>query len=583
MLYEVEQKELDALKARGEAPDWYTVKSYITVSKGYRLKGETPKGMYTRVCTHAADSLGMPELAEDFFEAIWENFLCPASPVLSNTGRPDKGLPISCFGITIDDSIDSIMDKAGELATLTKNGGGVGVNFNYIRPQGTFIKGGLNGKTDGIIPFTKIFDSTTVGISQGSTRRGASSANLNIDHGDWSEFIRMRRPEGDINRQCGNIHHCSVITDDFMERAVVRGDDYEARLKWAELMKTRMETGESYIMFYDNVNKANPEAYKKNGLAVDFTNICSEITLFSDPMHSFICCLSSLNLANWERMKDWKSKRGYNAAQLGVYFLNGILNYFIEHASKIPGMEPAVRSAVKGRAIGLGVLGWHTLLQEKMLPFESFGSMQLNNEVFRWFGLEARAASRELAKEFGEPEWCKGTGYYNSHVTTIAPTKSNSIISGGVSAGIEPIDRNTYVDRTAKGNFYEKNPVLERLLETKGMNTKDVWKKINQARGSVQKLRGLSDEEKKVFLTAYELNQMALIRQAAQRQPYICQAQSLNLFFPQGTDPLYFNKCHILAWKLGIKTLYYCKSTSGIVADAVRREATIEDCESCSG
>lgn len=583
MLYEEEQKELDALKARGEAPEWYTVKSYITVSKGYRLKGETPKGMYERVCHHAAESLGMPELREDFFEAIWENFLCPASPVLSNTGRPDKGLPISCFGITPDDSIDSIMDKSGELATLTKNGGGVGVNFNNIRPQGSLIKNGINGKTDGIIPFTKIYDSTTVGVSQGSTRRGAASANLDIDHGDWNEFIRMRRPEGDINRQCGNLHHCSVVSNDFMRRAVYNDYEYEARMKWSEMMRTRMETGESYIMFSDHVNDANPEAYKQNGLRVDFTNICSEITLFSDSLHSFICCLSSLNLANWDRMKTWVSKNGYNAVQLGIYFLNGILDYFIEHASKIPGMEPAVRSAIKGRAIGLGVLGWHTLLQEKMLPFASFQAMSLNNEIFSWLHDEAHAASKKLATIFGEPEWCKGTGYYNSHMTTIAPTKSNSIISGGVSAGIEPVDRNTYVDRTAKGNFYEKNPVLERLLETKGMNTKEVWKKINKARGSVRDIRGLTDNEKKVFLTAFEIDQMAIIRQAAQRQPKICQSQSLNLFFPQGTDPHYFNKCHILAWVLGIKTLYYCKSTSGITIDAVSRETTIEDCESCSG
>lgn len=574
MLYENEQQELDNLKETGEAPEWYTVKSYITVSKGYRQRGETPKGMYERVAYTAAKELGKPELGPKFFDYIWKNWLCPASPVLSNTGLSEKGLPISCFGVDVGDSVNSIMMKAHELATLTKNGGGVGVNFQNIRPKGSFIKNGANGTSDGIIPFAKIYDSVTNGISQGNTRRGAASINLKIDHGDWDEYIRMRRPEGDISRQCGNLHHCSVITDEFMEK--VESGDFEARRKWSELLKTRIETGESYIMFWDAVNRANPEAYKQNNLEVNYTNICSEITLFSDEEHSFICCLSSLNLAKWEEWKDT------DVVEVGIQFLNGILNHFIRNAKNIVGMESAVRSAVKGRAIGLGVLGWHTLLQQKKVSFASYPAMMLNSTVFKKIYDDSHAASKKLAEEFGEPLWCQGTGYYNTHMTTVAPTRSNSIISGGVSAGIEPIDRNVYVDRTAKGNFYEKNPILEEMLETKGINTKKTWNQIKTDRGSVKNVRGLSDDEKKVFLTAFELDQKALVRQAAQRQPFIDQSQSLNLFFPQGTDAAYFNACHMLAWKLGVKTLYYCKSTSGIVADRFSRESTIEECEACS-
>ena len=574
MLYEKEQQELDDLKAREEAPYWYTVKSYITVSKGYRLKGETPRGMYERVASTVAKSLKMPKMKDKFFDYIWNNWLCPASPVLSNIGRPDKGLPISCFGVSVGDSIKEIMDKSKELALLTKNGGGVGIDFNRIRPKGELIKGGANGATDGIIPFAKIFDSTTIGISQGSTRRGASSINLDIEHGDWSEFIRMRRPEGDINRQCGNIHHCSVIKDSFMEK--VWNGDYPSRRKWAELMKARMETGESYIMWYDAVNRANPQAYINNNLTVNFTNICSEITLFSDELHSFVCCLSSLNLTRWD---EWPE----DLVEVAILFLNGILNYFIEHAQSVLGLECAVRSAIKGRAIGLGVLGWHTLLQKKMLPFDCFESMKLNNQIFSYIHERAHKASRDLAKKYGEPEWCKGTGYYNTHMIAIAPTKSNATISGGFSEGIEPIHRNLYLDRAAKGNFYEKNPVLEALFEAKGINNKGTWNRVRDDRGSCKNVRGLTDEEKRVFLTAYEIPQESIIRQAAQRQPKICQAQSLNTFFPQGTPPAYFNRIHLLAWKLNLKTMYYCKSTSGIQIDRFSRDINIEDCKSCEG
>lgn len=571
------EKELADLKAKGEAPEWYTLASYTTISKGYRLKGETPKQMYFRVAQGSAISLGKPELADLFFEMMWNNWLCPASPVLSNTGT-DRGLPISCYGIDVGDSIKRITEGISELAMLSKNAGGVGVNFQRIRPRGSLIKGGANGQSEGFIPFAKMYDSTILGISQGSTRRGAASINANIEHGDWHEFIRMRRPEGDINRQCGNLHHCTVINDEFMHR--VEAGDYEARKKWTELMRSRMETGESYIMYKDNVNRANPEAYKNNGLEVDMTNICSEITLYTDDEHSFICCLSSLNLARWDEFKDYRSKEGWSLPYISILFLNGILNEFIEKAKYIWGLEKVVRSAEKGRAIGLGVLGWHTLLQSKQMAFSSFPTMMLNNEIFSFIKEESVLASKALAKELGEPEWCKDTGMYNTHLLAVAPTRSNSIISGDVSAGIEPIIANAYVDKTAKGTFIRHNPYLKKVLDKYGRDDLKTWKDIARKHGSVQHLNFLTDDEKRVFLTAYEIDQLDILKQASQRQKHICQAQSLNLFFPVDVPASYFNKIHIEAWKLGIKTLYYCRSKAGIQADIASRD---DECASCEG
>jgi ribonucleoside-diphosphate reductase alpha chain len=581
-------KELENLKQINEAPQWMSSAGYVTISKGYRLKGETPREMYLRVASSAANflyqnknikkilGLGKQEMTNAFFEAMWKNWLCPASPVLSNLGT-DRGLPISCYGNDAGDSVQRIMECATELAMLSKNSGGVGINWNRIRPRGALIKNGANGASEGIIPFAKIYDSVIIGISQGSTRRGAASGNLNIEHGDWHEFVRMRRPEGDVNRQCGNLHHCTVINDDFMQK-VINGDR-DARAKWAELMKTRMETGEPYIMFKDNINKANPAGYKNLGLEVDMTNICSEITLFTDDDHSFICCLASLNLANYD---EWKTEKIYNLSlpQIATIFLNGVLDEFISRAKSSFGLDKVVRHALKGRAIGIGALGWHTLLQAKNIPFESFKTMMLNGEIFNFIHKEAIEASKELAQVFGEPEWCKGTGMYNSHLIAIAPTRSNSIISGDVSPGIEPIIANAYVDKTAKGTFIRKNPFLMVLLEKYEKNDDKTWKDIARKHGSVQHLDFLSENEKNVFKTAYEINQMAIVTQAAQRQQFVCQSQSLNLFFPTEVKPSYFNNVHIEAWKMGIKTLYYCRSKSGIQADIANRDEGCLSCES---
>lgn len=565
------EKELEELKARREAPEWMTLPGYITISKGYRLKGETPSQMYRRVAKAAAQSLGNPKKEQAFFKAMWNNWLCPASPVLSNMGT-ERGLPISCYGVDIGDSVKRITEGISELAMLSKNSGGVGINFQRIRPRNSPIRGGLNGVSQGIIPFAKMYDSTILGISQ-NTRRGAASLNLNIEHNDWAEFLRMRKPEGDINLQCGNLHHCAMISDNFMQK-VLQGDAV-ARAKWAELMRTRMETGEPYIMFEDNVNNNNPISYKNKGLGVSMTNICSEITLFTDDDHSFVCCLSSVNLTRWD---EWKNT---NLIQLCIEFLNGVLNEFLNKAKGLWGLEKVHRSAEKGRAIGLGVLGWHSLLQSKNMPFNSFDSMRLNAEIFSHIKAEAIKTSGELAEKFGEPEWCQNSGMYNTHLLAIAPTRSNSVISGDVSPGIEPIIANAYADKSAKGTFIKHNPYLKKVLEKYNKDDLKTWKAIARDNGSVQALDFLTDAEKKTFLTAYEIDQMAIIRQASQRQKWVCQSQSVNLFFPVNVEPSLFNKVHIESWKMGLKTLYYCRTKSGIRADVASRDG--EECASCEG
>lgn len=561
--------ELDDLKSKGEAPQWYTQESFITVNNGYLLVNETPRSMYRRVARSAAVALNEPHLEQEFFEAMWNNWLCPASPVLSNMGT-NRGLPISCYGIDTPDSVDGIYKSVHEMAMLTKHGGGVGISLNRIRGRGEQIRGGANGQSEGIIPWGKVFDSAIIATSQGNVRRGAASVNLSIEHKDFEEFLHIRRPQGDVNRQCLNLHHCTTITDSFMTS--IENGNAEARKKWVELLKSRLETGEPYIMFSDTVNNASPLAYKQNDLDVSMTNICSEITLFTDEDHSFICCLSSLNLVKWEEWKD------SNLVKLSIRFLNGVLNEFINKAKYLPGFKKVIASAIKGRALGLGVLGWHTLLQEKMLPFDSFQTMMLNAQIFKKIHEDSISESQELAKLYGEPEWCLGTEMYNTHLVAVAPTRSNSIISGDVSAGIEPIIANAYTDKTAKGVFIRKNKALSVVLSKHGKDTDEVWKDILINNGSVQNLKFLSADEKEVFKTAYEISQKVLIRQAGQRQPFVDQAQSLNLFFSANADPKWFHEVHMEAWKAGVKTLYYCRSSSVIKGDIASRG---DDCKSC--
>ena len=552
-------------------PEFFDEISLATISKGYLLPGETPKKAYRRVAHAAATRLNRPDLENKFFKIIWNGWLGLASPVLSNMGT-DRGLPISCFGVDTPDSIRGIGLTNAELMKLTSVGGGVGISLSRIRQRGTEIRG--NGKSEGIVPWAKIYDSSIIATNQGNVRRGAASVNLDINHGDIDEFLEIRRPKGDPNRQCLNLHQCVVVDDAFMRKLESR--DSEAMNRWAKILKARMETGEPYVMFKDNVNKANPIAYMMNNLDVSMTNICTEITLHTDEEHSFICCLSSLNLAKYDEWKDT------DTVELSTYFLDGVMQEFIDKTQGTDSMARTYNHARKGRALGLGVMGWHTYLQQKQMPFNSIASTAYTHNIFSDLKTKAESASRQLAQEYGEPLWCRGTGMRNTHLLAVAPTVSNSVITGGISAGIEPLPANIYTFNGAKGTFIRKNKSLETLLESKGENKDQWWDQMLSDGGSVMGLPDnvLTPDEKEIFLTFPEINQLELVRQAAIRQRYIDQTQSLNLSFDPSDSPKWINQVHLEAWKLGIKTLYYLRTDSVIKGDLGSRMA---DCVACDG
>ena len=549
-------------------PEWMDEVGAATISKGYLLPDETPKKAYRRVAHSIANRINRPDLESKFFKYIWNGWLGLASPVLSNTGT-DRGLPISCFGIDTPDSVRGIGLTNAELMKLTALGGGVGISTSRIRPRGTEITG--NGKSEGVVPWCKIYDSAIIATNQGSVRRGAASVNLDINHPDIKEFMQIRRPKGDPNRQCLNLHQCVVVDDAFMRKLQDR--DSEAMSLWLDILKTRVETGEPYIMFKDNVNKNNPLAYAMNNLDVTMTNICTEITLHTDEEHSFICCLSSLNLAKYDEWKDT------DVVETSIRFLDGVMQEFIDKSNGKDSMIRTHRHALKGRALGLGVMGWHSFLQKKELPFNSIASTAWTHTLFSDIRQKAEATSRELAKEYGEPVWCRGTGMRNTHLLAIAPTVSNSRLNN-CSAGIEPIPANIYTFNGAKGTFIVKNKELEELLESKGKNTENIWDQILADNGSVQNLSALTESEKEVFLTFSEVNQLELVRQAAIRQKYIDQTQSLNLCFDPTDSPKWINQCHMESWKLGVKTLYYLRTDSVIKGDLGSRTS---ECISCDG
>lgn len=580
-------------------PIWGNTEIYVkTISKGYLLKGETPKDAYWRVCTTVARRLGKPELASKFFDYVWKGWLNLATPVLSNTGT-ERGLPISCFGIDVADSIHDIGSKNLEMMLLAKHGGGVGIGINQIRSAGSVIKG--NGTSDGVVPFCKIYDSTILATSQGSVRRGAASVNIDIEHGDFWEWLEIREPKGDVNRQSLNLHQCVVVSDSFMQK--LEQGDKEARSRWTAVLRKRKATGEPYVMFKGNVNRNNPEAYTKHGLKVFMTNICSEITLHTDESHSFVCCLSSINLAKYDEWKDT------DLIYTSTWFLDGVLEEFIQKAKYMSGFVNSVRSAEKGRALGLGVLGWHTYLQDRGIPFEGLFAQYETRKIFSQMKIECERASRDMAREFGEPLWCIGTGMRNTHTRAIAPTVSNSKLSGNVSPGIEPWAANVFTEQTAKGTFIRKNPTLEKFLKRMKKNTKEVWDQILIDGGSVQGLDFIKDwwffegqlvsTEKKseietpvnadsfipfadVFKTFKEINQLELVKQAGLRQQYVDQAVSLNLAFPTEATPKFINQVHMEAYKQGIKTLYYMRTESVLRGD-IAAKAMDENCVSCDG
>lgn len=539
------------------APKWLSNEGMHTLSAGYLLPGETPRAMFQRV-SRAASVINEDEtLYDDLFTCLWNGWLGLASPVAANFGT-SRALPISCYSVHLSDSVSSIYSHLKEVAQLSKNGGGVGVYFGDVRPAGAPITGG--GKSTGIVPWAQQYDLCARVVSQGGVRRGSFAIYLPIDHPDVPELLRAKDHTKGDPRKFIDSNVALTVTDEWVE-SMIAGDSEKQEL-FGEVLKTRMISGSPYLVFIDNANRQNPECYTERGLSVKTSNLCSEIFLHTDEHHSFVCVLSSLNLSRYDEFSGWKSPTtGRTVPELAIHLLDAVVSEFIRKAKDKVGLGRSVRFAEKSRALGLGTMGLHTLYQKRGLPFSSPGARELNIETHKWIRERAEVASRELAQKFGEPEWCLGSGRRHTHLIAVAPTRTNSVISGAFSQGIEPIDSNYFVAKQAKGTYVRKNPVLEKLLCERGVS-EGIWEQILTAKGSVQDLTVLSDEEKEIFKTAREIDQFELVKQAADRQPFICQGQSLNLFVDPESDAAYITRLHLSAWKMGLKSLYYLKSSS---------------------
>lgn len=540
-----------------------------TLEDRYLLPDESFQGMFARVATAYADDADHAQRIYDYISRLW---FMPATPVLSNGGA-DRGLPISCFLNNVSDSLDGIVETWNENVWLASNGGGIGTYWGDVRSIGEKV--GQNGQTSGIIPFIRVMDSLTLAISQGSLRRGSAACYLDIHHPEIEEFLEIRKAAGDFNRKSLNLHHGINITDEFME--AVRNDhsfglrspktkevikEVSARKLWQKILDIRMATGEPYLIFADTVNNAMPAHQRQLGFKVRQSNLCSEIMLHTGPDHlgvdrTAVCCLSSVNA---ESFLEWKNNERF--LEDVFRFLDNVLEDFIRRAPKE--MERAVYSAQRERSVGLGLMGFHSFLQGQNVSLESATAKAWNNAMFKHIRRGADAASVKLAKERGACPDAADCGVMArfSHKLAIAPTASISIICGGTSAGVEPIPANIYTHKTLSGSFSVKNPYLEKVLEGLGRNTPQVWTSILEHEGSVQHLPFLGEHEKMVFRTAFEIDQRWIIELAADRTPYICQSQSLNLFLPADIDKWDLHMLHWTAWEKGLKSLYYCRSKS---------------------
>ena len=566
-------------------PSWMTEEAISTLKSGFLKKEKNIYAAWERVINCSVQHLKSFNLTEGFEEAfkkdlftILDNgWLGLATPVLTEMGRENGGLPISCYSVSVPDSINGIFESLKETAVMTKNTGGVGVYVGNLREANQ--KTASSSIASGPVSFSKIFDITASTVAQGP-RRGSFAFYLPIDHKDIRQFLLSKdHTQGDSRRWIDSNIAVS-ITNSWM-RSMLAGDT-EKRELFAEVIKTRLICGSPYLFFVDNVNDANPEAYKLNNLKVETSNICTEIMLHTDADHSFVCCLSSLNLDKYDEWKDYFLEHtGFSVPELATVFLDTVLEEFIAKASCIEGMEKAVRSAIKGRAVGLGVMGLASLYQKRDLAWYEPECYELNKEIHKYIYEEAKKASKWMGLVGGIPEWCKGTEFRNSHVVAVAPTRTNSSICGSVSMGIEPIESNIYVAKQDKGFFVRKNPNLEAVLEKYGENTPETWEVIGKNKGSVKGLDFLTKHEKQVFRTAREIDQFDLLRQAADRQKYIDQGQSLNLFVDTYSHEHYLVELHIAAWMLGLKSIYYLRTRSKQTLDTLNYIITKRNCGWC--
>ncbi len=540
-----------------------------TLEDRYLLAGEGYQDMFARVATAYADDAEHAQRIYDYISKLW---FMPATPVLSNGGA-DRGLPISCFLNSVGDSLEGIVGTWNQNVALASNGGGIGTYWGRVRSIGEKVKGA--GQTSGIIPFIRVMDSLTLAISQGSLRRGSAAVYLDVFHPEIEEFLEIRKPSGDFNRKSLNLHHGINITDEFME-AVRDGTPFglrspkndevvrfvDARSLWQKILEIRLQTGEPYLIFSDTVNRALPQHQRELGLKVTQSNLCSEIMLHSGPDHlgndrTAVCCLSSVNA---EKYLEWRDDERF--VEDVMRFLDNVLQDFIDRAPDA--MDTAIYSAKRERSVGLGLMGFHSFLQAQGVSMESAMAKSWNMRIFKHLRREADKASRVIAEERGPcPDAAeRGVMERFSHKLAIAPTASISIICGGTSAGIEPIPANCYTHKTLSGSFAVKNPYLEKVLAEKGKDTAEVWNSILENEGSVAHFDFLTDDEKDVFKTAFEIDQRWVIELAADRTPEICQSQSLNLFLPGDIDKWDLHMMHWTAWERGVKSLYYLRSKS---------------------
>ena len=541
---------------------WLNKDSRKFLERDYLTTDETPEQRIRDIADAAERYLSIEGFADKFESYMHRGFYSLSTPIWSNFGRA-RGAPISCFGSYIPDDMNSILTKIGEIGAMSKIGGGTSGYFGAIRPRGSAI--GSGGTATGVHHQLTVFDSLVNYVSQGNVRRGSFAAYLPIDHGDIEEFLGIRGEGNDIQDLSIGV----TITNEWM-RSMVDGDKDKRKI-WGLVIKKRFESGYPYLFFTDNVNDQAPQVYKDKGLKINHSNLCTEIFLSNSDDESFVCDLSSINLERWDDLEDT------DAIETLVYFLDAVMTEFIDKTEGVPFMEAPRKFAINQRAVGVGVLGWHSYLQSKSVAFESMEAKLINCEVFSKLRKKADTASEELAKLFSEPPLLEGYGRRNTTTLAIAPTTSSSFILGQVSQGIEPLRDNYFVKNLAKGKFSYKNPYLVKLLKTKDQDTLEVWKDILSHGGSVQHLKFLTQDEKDIFKTFGEISQKEIIIQAAQRQKFIDQGQSLNVMVPPSAKPKDVSELYIFAWEQGIKSLYYQRSAN----PAQELARSILNCASC--
>ena len=544
--------------------NWLNKDSRLFLKRGYLEEGQNAEGRIREIAEAAQKILGIPGFAEKFEGYMSKGFYSLSSPIWANFGLK-RGLPISCFGSYVGDTMEEILGKSAEVGIMTKCGGGTSGYFGDLRERGAEISSG--GKSNGPVHFLEIFETVANVVSQSNVRRGSFAAYMPVEHPDILEFLEIR---GDGH----NIQNLSIgvcIGDEWMKEMLA--GDKDKRKVWGAIIKKRFESGYPYIFFSDNMNNNAPKVYKDKGLKIHASNLCSEIALHSNPNESFVCNLSSLNIVEYDEWKDT------DAPETLTIFLDAVMTEFIQKCKKIPFMEAPAKFAERQRALGIGVLGWHSFLQSKNIAFESMQAKLLNSEIHKLIFEKTQNASKQMAQVYGEPEVLKGYGLRNVTTMAIAPTTSSSFILGQVSPSIEPLNSNYFVKDLAKGKFTYKNPYLEKVLEKYEKNDAETWKSILVSGGSVQHLDFLSEDEKAVFKTFGEISQKEVIIQAAQRQKFIDQAQSLNIMVHPKSSPKDVSQLMIFAWEQGVKSLYYQRGTN----PSQELSRNLLECESCSG